>query len=550
MSDINATRRRLGASRKRRLVRVFVLCVAGIGVVVTLASAAGPGGWDHLGDGGAPGTDSLNNVAAALAVTPGGLYVGGEFTDAGGVPAADRIAKWNGGNWSAVSSPASQIADGRVMAIAVSGGRVYAGGSFKNAGGHANADHLAVWNGTSWQPFCDAVNPAVPSFDGNVTSLQVIGQMLYVGGEFHDAAGVASADSLVACSLATGASTSMVSDPAHPFSGPVYALAAGDDGTLYAGGGFNNLENIDAADNVAFLPPGGTWNAMGAGAGGCGCAVTTFVRGLTTVGTDAYVGTDANDVAGIAQADHVARWDGSHWSALGADNSGADGWLPAGASINALTGFGANLFVSGSFQNANGDARADNIAFFDGTAWHPVGSDGAGNGPWNGNSLALAVVDRILYAAGTFTSAGGDGQARSVASFGLSQIIAYPTPTVTAGPGPVPTPTVTPPPGPVPTPTVTPSPAPPATDETAPATALRKARINQAKRKATFRFVSGEPGSTFVCRLDERTRTACTSPKTYKRLKPGKHVFRVKARDGAGNVDATPAVKRFTIKRG
>jgi hypothetical protein len=540
----------LNSAGKRRLVRVFALCVVGIGAVVALASAAGPGGWDHLGDRGTPGSDSLDVVASALALTPGALYVGGEFTDAGGIPAADRIATWNGSSWSAVSSPASQIANGRVSAIAVSGGKVYAGGSFKDAGGNANADHLAVWNGMSWQPFCDAVNPALPAFDGNVTSLEVIGQALYVGGEFHDAAGIASADSLLACSLATGASSSMVIDTAHPFSGPVYALAAGDDGTLYAGGGFNNLENIGAADNVAFLPPGGTWQAMGAGAGPCGCAITTFVRGLTTVGTDAYVGTDANDVAGIAQADHVARWDGSQWSALGADSGGANGWLPTTASINALTGFGANLFVSGSFQNANGDARADNIAFFDGTTWHPVGSDGAGNGPWNGTGLALAVVDRELYAAGTFTSAGGDAQARSVASFGLSQIIAYPTPTVTQGPGPIPTPTVTPGPGPVPTPTVTPSPTTaPAADVTAPATSLRKARIHQAKRRATFRFASGETGSTFFCRLDGSRRTACTSPKTYKALKPGRHVFRVNARDRAGNLDATPAVKRFAIKR-
>ena len=37
--------------------------------------------------------------------------------------------------------------------------------------------------------------------------------------------------------------------------------------------------------------------------------------------------------------------------------------------------------------------------------------------------------------------------------------------------------------------------------------------------------------------------------KTYKKIAPGKHVFRVKARDRAGNVDATPTVKRFRIKR-
>ena len=291
-----------------------------------------------------------------------------------------------------------------------------------------NADFLAVWDGTSWEPFCDAAGPA---FGGNVTSLQIIGQTLYVGGTFQNGAGIASADYLLACDLADGASSSTVIDPAHPFSGSVYALTADSNGTLYAGGGFTNLEDIAAADNVAYLPFGGTWQPMGAGAAPCDCAVTAFVRGLTAVGTDAYVGTDANDIAGIAQADHVARWNGSAWSALGADSGGANGWFPTTTSINALVGTGTHLFATGTFQNANGDARADNVAFFDGTAWHPVGSDGAGNGPWSGNGLALALVDRQLYAAGSFTSAGGDPQAHSVASFALSQIIAYPTPMVT-----------------------------------------------------------------------------------------------------------------------
>jgi hypothetical protein len=418
-----------------------VVVLALLGGLAWQGSAAGPGGWDHLGDRGSPGTDSLDLVASALAVTPGALYVGGEFTDAGGIPNADRIAKWNGSSWSAVSSSTSQISNGRVTAIAVSAGKVYAGGTFQNAGGDANADHLAVWDGVSWAPFCNA---AGPPFGGNVDALQIIGQTLYVGGEFQNGAGIASADYLLACDLATGASSSTVIDPAHPFSGSVYALAADSNGTLYAGGGFSNLEDIAAADNVAYLPSGGTWQPMGAGGGPCGCAVNTFVRGLTAVGTVAYVGTDANDIAGIPQADHVARWNGSAWSALGADSGGGNGWLPTTASINALTGDGSNLFVTGTFQNANGDARADNVAFFDGTAWHPVGSDGAGNGPWIGNGLALALVDRQLYAAGSFTSAGGDPQAHSIASFGLSQIIAYPTPTVTPAPPAAPTPTVTP----------------------------------------------------------------------------------------------------------
>jgi hypothetical protein len=524
----------LGSAGKRGLLCVLALCALVIGVLVTLASAAGPGGWDHLGDHGTAGSKSLNLVASALEVTPSGLlYVGGKFTDAGGIPAADRIAVWSGSNWAAVSSSTEQIDNGEVFAIAVSGGKVYAGGAFTSAGS-SGADNLAVWDGASWEPFCIVPGETI----GNVKALQVIGPTLYVGGDFQDGAGIATADYLLKCDLASGLPDDTIVDPTHPFSGPVKALTATSDGRLYAGGRFLNLENIPAADNVAYLPQGGTWHAMGSGAGPCGCALDDYVRGLTANGTDVYVGTDESDVAGIAQADHVAKWDGTSWSAMGSNTAATDGWFPAGTSIHDLAGVGSNVFATGTFQNANGDLRADNIAWFDGTNWQPVGSSGAGNGPWVGEGWALALIDRQLYAAGNFTSAGGDTQAQSVASFSLTQIIAYPTPTVTPGPSAVPTPTVTP------SPTST-----PAADVTAPATSLRRAQIEQAKRKATFRFASGEQGSTFSCKLDKQKLRPCTSPKTYTKLKPGKHVFRVKARDRAGNLDATPVVKRFKIRK-
>ncbi len=320
------------------------------------------------------------------------------------------------------------------------------------------------------------------------------------------------------------------------------ALTATSDGRLYAGGRFANLENIAAADNVAYLDGGG-WHAMGStGGGACGCALDAYVRGLAASGTSVFVGTEGANVAGIAQADHVAKWDGSAWSAMGANSAGTDGWFPPTTNIYDLTSFGSNVFATGTFQNAGGDARADNIAWFDGTEWKPVGSNGAGNGPWVGEGSALAVVDRLLYAAGNFTSAGGDNQAQSAASFSLTQIIAFPTPTVTPGPTAVPTPTVTPAPTAVPPPILIPR------DVTPPQTRLRRTQFNRGRRKATFRFTS-EKGAQFLCKLDARPYKLCASPKTIQALKPRRHVFRVKARDRAGNVDPTPAVKRFRTKR-
>jgi hypothetical protein len=64
---------------------------------------------------------------------------------------------------------------------------------------------------------------------------------------------------------------------------------------------------------------------------------------------------------------------------------------------------------------------------------------------------------------------------------------------------------------------------------------------------ATFQFTSTEAGSTFECRLDAGAFAACTSPKSYSALVLGTHAFEVRATDGAGNVDGTPATHTWTV---
>jgi hypothetical protein len=94
------------------------------------------------------------------------------------------------------------------------------------------------------------------------------------------------------------------------------------------------------------------------------------------------------------------------------------------------------------------------------------------------------------------------------------------------------------PPAPTPTPTPTLPPAAP--------------KINKQPDKRsddttpTFKFSGEVPGSTFRCKLDGAPYRACSSPKTYRGLDVGRHVFRVYAVDPSG-LKGSPRVIRFTV---
>jgi hypothetical protein len=90
------------------------------------------------------------------------------------------------------------------------------------------------------------------------------------------------------------------------------------------------------------------------------------------------------------------------------------------------------------------------------------------------------------------------------------------------------------------------TPAPP--DSIPPETVINGGPKKTKKRKPKFQFASSEPGSTFQCQFDQSPFQPCASPyKAPTKLKPGRHQFSVKAIDPAGNVDATPAVRKFKI---
>ena len=112
---------------------------------------------------------------------------------------------------------------------------------------------------------------------------------------------------------------------------------------------------------------------------------------------------------------------------------------------------------------------------------------------------------------------------------------------------PVVVPTAAPTAQPTAAPTATATPAGP--DTTAPDTIIESGPSGIVSSAATtFGFSSTEPGSTFECRADDGAWAACTSPRELPGLLAGDHQFEVRAKDAAGNVDATPAKRAWTIQ--
>jgi hypothetical protein len=73
-------------------------------------------------------------------------------------------------------------------------------------------------------------------------------------------------------------------------------------------------------------------------------------------------------------------------------------------------------------------------------------------------------------------------------------------------------------------------------------------RTHRRKVRERFRFRSNESGVTFVCKFDRSLLHFCR-PRISRRFGVGKHTVTVRASDGAGNIDRSPAVFHFRVKR-
>lgn len=441
------------------------------GVVVNNIARWDGAVWASLGQG-------TNGYVSALEVFdddgPGphspALYVGGDFTMAGGTPAS-RFAKWDGASWTSVSSGF----DGAVYDLYVfdfdgsnpDPSRLVAGGIFSMAGGNT-ANRIAAWDGANWSQVGPGMNGQVyriSQYDFDGPGLQpprlvisgglaapdgnpVRGLYYWTGEQWR---GLGSAPNSQSRSLMTydddgpgphprelimggyrltgagglltrniarwdGSNWSPMGSGLSPQLGEVNALTVFDhDGpgpqgeSLIAGGSFDSGNPI--GKNVASWN-GSAWSGLGGGTIGRVYSLAVFDDdGSGNNAASLFAGGDIT-VAGGTPVNRIAKWNGASWSGLG---TGMDGSVRAlivfdedGAGVNP-----PSLFVGGSFTHANG-IDAKRIAKWDGVSWTPLGA-GVSHTSYAATVLAFAVFDddgpgsnsAQLYVGGDFNSVDG-----------------------------------------------------------------------------------------------------------------------------------------------
>ncbi len=312
--------------------------------------------WSDVGGGvtGSPNPPNASlpgHVYAICAFDDGSgdaLYVGGDFSHAGGVPAT-CVAKWDGASWSAVGSPFVEP----VRALAVfddgSGPQLYAGGEM------AAQQFIARWNGVAWQSLGVGV-------DNQVYALEVFddgsGPALFVGGAFSIAGG----SSAVGIAKWSGSWSALGAGTA----GSVRALEVFAGGTgvpaLYASGTFQFAGGVSAKHIAKWS--NGAWSAVGSGLGtGVGADSLHVSDDGSGSGQVLYVG-GGFKVSGGAPADGLAKWNGTSWSSVGGSIDPVQD-----PHVYTLTSFDddgdgrADLFAGGDFMGT-ANATAANFAMW------------------------------------------------------------------------------------------------------------------------------------------------------------------------------------------
>lgn len=321
----------------------------------------------------ASGVWGTNGLVEALLATPNGLFIGGSFSEVGGVKAhniaryfAGRVDSLGLGTW------------GYVADLATVGDTVFVAGGFTRAGTSSAQGFAAfVLNQNTWAS--GVTRGATENYYYlRVDALASSDNYLYAGGYFTRAGGV----------LVNGIAAF---DKARK---RWVAMGKGLDGgarrivvrgtKVYVVGQFQRAGDIYAQNIACWDEETKSWSAMGTGS-------MRRLRALDADESGVYASVFF-DVEGSSYRNAIGRWDGQQWHRL---EGTYYGWA------NMLRKIGDELYLGGYIYEIDGELM-NNIAVRRSDGWYPMG-DGFDGIPYD---LELDQTGSPMVV-GTFTESGG-----------------------------------------------------------------------------------------------------------------------------------------------
>lgn len=188
--------------------------------------------WSNIGNavGGVP----FSQILSIAIDRTGNILAGGRYTSIGGVAASNIAYRTTAGVWTAMGAGV----DNNVHAIAISKNNdIFVAGDFLNAGGSA-ATRIARWNGSSWSTLGSGINGT-----GRCLAIDLNG-ILFVGGDFTTAGGVSA-------NYVAGWNGVSFFPLGNGTNASVYSVSISSNGNVYFGGAFTIAGNLSLADSVA-----------------------------------------------------------------------------------------------------------------------------------------------------------------------------------------------------------------------------------------------------------------------------------------------------------
>lgn len=279
--------------------------------------------WSAVGNGLNSISDKNGTKLSvrAFAVYNNELYAGGHFDSADNVYASG-IAKWNGTAWTAVGGGiAGYTHDGSdslragIYAMAVYNNELYVAGNFTRAGG-IPAQEIAKWNGTTWSAVASGLATGESNSDRTVSCLAVANNKLYAGGSFKNASGIhatniASWDGNAWAAVGAGLGSDSIE------SGGVTSLA------FFQGNLCASVQTTDGIGMPAYYVSkwnGTNWSSV-AGGPGTGVVYTGYPFALLAHGDYLYLAGQYQKISGLTTLNGLSKWNGTSWSGVN-DNTG------------------------------------------------------------------------------------------------------------------------------------------------------------------------------------------------------------------------------------